>query len=451
MNVVLLSGGSGKRLWPISNDTRSKQFLKVIQNERGETESMVQRVWRQLDEQGLGQSALISTGRAQVDLIINQLGEDTPYIVEPERRDTFAAIALASAYLFSVQNVARNEVVVVQPVDAFVENRFFDRLKALEAHIVAGGYDLGLIGVTPTFPSEKYGYIVPDASGQAVTRFVEKPAQDLAAQLIAEHGALWNCGVFAFPLGFVIGELERRGLPTDYHVLLEQFSSLPKRSFDYEVVEHASNIGVIQYDGDWKDLGTWSTLTDEMGVDVLGRGSLHEGSERTQIINELDLDVKVLGISDAIVAVSADGILVSNKDKSAKIKDYLDADMPRPMFEERRWGWYRVLDFVRDAEGTDVLTKRIKVDAGKNLSLQSHNHRSEVWTVISGEGEFILNDTLRKVKKGDVLHIQVGDKHGIKATSDLEFIEVQMGTPLIEEDIIRYAMDWESAVASLKN
>jgi thioredoxin type arsenate reductase len=164
----------------------------------------------------------------------------------------------------------------------------------------------------------------------------------------------------------------------------------------------------------------------------------------------LDLDVKVLGISDAIVAVSADGILVSNKEKSAKIKDYLDADMPRPMFEERRWGWYRVLDFVRDAEGTDVLTKRIKVDAGKNLSLQSHNHRSEVWTVISGEGEFILNDSLRKVKKGDVLHIQVGDKHGIKATSDLEFIEVQMGTPLIEEDIIRYAMDWETAVNSLK-
>lgn len=450
MNVVLLSGGSGKRLWPISNDTRSKQFLKVIPNEQGEPESMVQRVWRQLEQQGLADAALISTGRAQVDLIMNQLGERAPYIVEPERRDTFAAIALASAYLFSEKQVALDEVVVVQPVDAFVDARFFERLHALEAHIQAGGYELGLIGVKPTFPSEKYGYIVPDASGQAVTRFVEKPAQALAAQLIEEQGALWNCGVFAYPLGFVIGELERRGLPTDYPTLLKQFSTLPKRSFDYEVVEHASNIGVIQYDGDWKDLGTWSTLTDEMGVAVLGRGSLHEGSTNTQIINELDLDVKVLGISDAIVAVSADGILVSEKTKSAKIKDYLDADMPRPMFEERRWGWYRVLDFVRDAEGTDVLTKRIKVDAGKNLSLQSHNHRSEVWTVISGEGEFILNDTLRQVKKGDVLHIQVGDKHGIKATTDLEFIEVQMGTPLIEEDIIRYAMDWETAVESLK-
>ena len=161
MKVVLLSGGSGKRLWPLSNDARSKQFLKVLQNGQGERESMVQRVWRQLNTVGLANSACLATSKTQVDMIQNQLGSKVNLIVEPERRDTFPAIALASAYLHTVQNTELDEVVVILPVDPYVEESFFSKMKELEITLHSTKADLALMGVVPTFPSEKYGYIVP--------------------------------------------------------------------------------------------------------------------------------------------------------------------------------------------------------------------------------------------------------------------------------------------------
>ncbi len=144
-----------------------------------------------------------------------------------------------------------------------------------------------------------------------------------------------------------------------------------------------------------------------------------------------------------MVAVSPDGILVTEKEASPKVKDAIKDLVQRPMFEERRWGWYRVLDYTKQESGNEILTKRIGVAKGKNLSYQLHLKRSEVWTIIKGEGEFALNDEIRKVEPGDVLEIPVGAKHGIKANEDLEFIEVQQGSELIEEDIIRIYMNWE--------
>lgn len=451
MKLVLLSGGSGKRLWPLSNDARSKQFLKVIENQNGDLQSMVQRVWEQLGNVGLTDSAVIATSKSQVDMIQSQLGQDVPIIVEPMRRDTFPAIALASVYLFSVEGIRLDEIVAVLPVDPYVEDRFFHRVKDLEETVLASGADLALIGVEPTYPSAKYGYIVPatkssDSVYLRVSHFTEKPTEEKAAELI-EQGALWNCGVFAFKLDYIISMLHEKGFPLQYDELLKQYDKLPKISFDYEVVEKTEHIVVLPYDGDWKDLGTWNTLTEEMATNQIGKGII-AASENTHLINELDIPVTVLGVSNAVIAVSPDGILVSDKAASPKLKEIVNDIDQRPMYEERRWGWYRVLDYTKFKEGREVLTKRIGVSAGKNLSYQMHNHRSEVWTIIKGEGEFAFNGEIRRVKPGEVLEIPVGAKHGIKAMTDLEFIEVQTGAPLIEEDIVRIYMTWEEIEAN---
>lgn len=446
MRLILLSGGSGKRLWPLSNDARSKQFLKLLQNKQGESQSMVQRVWSQLESTGLRKASYIATSKSQVDMIQNQLGSDIKMIVEPERRDTFPSIALASTYLYSVESVGLDEVVVVLPVDPYVEERFFERVKGLEEALQETDAELVLMGVVPTYPSEKYGYIVPE-EGQVnqgylkVSHFREKPKEEQAQELIQQQ-ALWNCGVFAFKLGFILQTIRELGFTADYESLSENYSKLPKISFDYQVVEKTKDIRAIRYDGDWKDLGTWNTLTEEMSGTLLGNGLMSEDSLNSHLINELDIPVTVLGLSDVVVAASLDGILVADKKSSPRVKEMVSGIEQRPMFEERRWGWYKVLEHTKSSE-QEVLTKRIGVKAGKNLSYQWHYLRSEVWTIVRGNGEFVLDGVIYPVKVGDVLNIPVKAKHGIRAVTDLEFIEVQMGKELVEEDIVRIFMTWD--------
>jgi mannose-1-phosphate guanylyltransferase len=445
MKLVLLSGGSGKRLWPLSNDVRSKQFLKILSNKDNELESMVQRVWNQLGAINMQESTVIATSKSQVDLIYSQLGNNVNIITEPERRDTFPAIALAATYLFSEMSIDEDEVIAVLPVDPYVDDDYFNRVLDLEKAIIESDADLALMGVSPTYPSSKYGYIVPNKENESiitVNHFKEKPTEDEATKLI-EKGALWNCGVFAFRLGRIINMIENNGLPIVYKELLKNYNFLPKNSFDYEVVEKTEKIVAIDYAGGWKDLGTWNTLTEEMGSEVIGKALTSETTKNTHVINELDIPVTVMGINNAIIAVSPDGILVADKQESHKIKELVSGFNFRPMFEERRWGWYRVLDYTKYEDGKEVLTKRIGVQAGKNLSYQMHKYRSETWTIIKGEGVFALNGQLRVVRAGDVLEIPVGSKHALKAVNDLEIIEVQRGSQLIEEDIERIFMTWE--------
>lgn len=449
MKLVLLSGGSGKRLWPLSNDSRSKQFLKVLVNPEKQLESMVQRVWRQLDRAGLSKSSYVATGKAQVEMIQSQLG-GVPVIVEPERRDTFPAIALAATYLYSIEGVSLNEVVTILPVDPYVDEVFFRKIGELEQVIESTKADLALIGVKPTYPSEKYGYIVPQTDSQAfvkqtetfqVNHFVEKPTEARATELIQQQ-ALWNCGVFAFKLDYIISYLIERGFPIQYEAMAKQYDKLPKNSFDYEIVEKAQKIVVAPYEGYWKDLGTWNTLTEQMDTDQIGKGLISSCSNNTHLINELDIPVVVLGLDNVVVATSPDGILVTEKNSSPKIKDMLKNMEQRPMYEERRWGSYRVLDFKKYREGHEVLTKRICLQAGKNVSYQYHMKRSEICAILSGEGEFILNERYRKVRAGDTLHIPAGARHSIRALTDLEYIEVQSGSELVEEDSIRLHAEW---------
>ncbi|MHA6480430.1 sugar phosphate nucleotidyltransferase [Paenibacillus sp. strain BS8-2] len=448
MKIVLLSGGSGKRLWPLSNDSRSKQFLKVLNNSEGKLESMVQRVWRQIESAGLREHAYIATSKPQVEMLHSQLGSEIEVIVEPERRDTFPAIALAAAYLYSVEGVGLNETVVVMPVDPYVEESFFHKTKELDRVLNESGADLALMGVKPTFPSEKYGYIVPqsgtpqDAPYMNVQSFREKPPEAEAKAMI-EQAALWNCGVFAFKLDTIINILLSHGYPIQYDEMVKQYGKLPKNSFDYEVVEKANMIVALPYAGDWKDLGTWNTLTEEIVSPLIGKGIMTDDSSNTHVINELDIPITLLNVSNVVVAASPDGILVSDKASSPMIKEVMKHSEQRPMYEERRWGRYRVLDYLKYPDGTEVLTKRLCVGPGNNLSYQYHLLRDEVWTIVSGNGVMVLNDKRFPVKAGDVLTISKQSKHSLRAETEMDIIEVQTGSELIEEDIVRLAFDWD--------
>lgn len=444
MKLVLLSGGSGKRLWPLSNDSRSKQFLKVLPGPDGGRESMVQRVWRQIGEVGLASHTCIVTGNAQAEIIHSQIGEQVPLILEPERRDTFAAIMLAVSYVNSVIGAQPNETIVVMPVDPYVELEFFTTIRKLDDVLQSTRSSLALIGAAPTHPSEKYGYILTEENAgevRSVRRFAEKP-KEAVARTFLEQGALWNCGVFAGKLEFFMDLLRHRGLPVEYTALRDRYHDIPKNSFDYEVVEHLNDIRVIPYTGYWKDLGTWNTLTEEMTEPISGKGVCSHDSTNTHIVNELDIPVAVLGASNLIVAASPDGILIADKEESPRIKEILTDDHPRPMYVERYWGWYRVLEYGLNDRGDEVLVRRVCIMEGKSLSYQLHKHRDEVWTITAGHGEVILENKRRDIQVGDVIRIPQGIKHSILAHHELQMIETQIGCPLSESDIYRFEDPW---------
>ncbi len=445
MHLILLSGGSGKRLWPLSNEVRSKQFLKLLPSSNGDLESMVQRVHRQLKAVNNWSSITIAASSTQRDMLYNQLGNEVNIITEPERRDTFPAIALACCYLKSRCNVKDDENIAVLPVDHFVELDYFKTIAEIN-ELLTGDNDLVLMGARPLFPSEKYGYIVPkvrDKRVSAVKYFKEKPEQEVAKKLI-DDGAYWNCGVFGLKLGYVLNILENKySMKIDYEYLYENFNKLKKTSFDYEVVEHAKDIKVIQYIGSWKDLGTWETLSEEMAYESSGLVQHNNMCQNTHIINEQEIPIIAMGIRDAVIVASYDGILVAKKGQTYKLKDLAANLNLRPMYEERRWGSYKVIEHTVYDDGFEALTKKLLINQGQKISYQYHNNRQEIWTVIRGEGVLFMDGNKSIVKAGDTIKIEQGIPHGILAEQTMEILELQLGNPLVEEDIVRLDFDWE--------
>ncbi len=448
VHIVLLSGGSGTRLWPLSNSSRSKQFLKVLRDDDGNHVSMVQRVFGQIGKVDIQKDVTIATSESQRDAITAQVPKGSKLVFEPERRDTAPAIILACENLALEQHADEGDTVIVMPIDTYADQAYYDSVIALDAAVQSGASDLVLLGVKPTYPSEKYGYIVPasteDATPWPVSRFTEKPDEDTAGLLISQ-GALWNCGVFAFRLGWLLGLAKGYLDVSTFEDYRENYAKLPKNSFDYEVVEKAESITVIPYSGAWKDLGTWNTLTEEMTEPYSGACVVDETTvDNVNVINETNLPLVVAGISDAVVVVTPDGILVSGKEASAHIKDEVKrAAATRPMYERKRWGEYKVIDREVGADGSESLTKELMLDAGSQLSYQCHQYRRELWTVISGRGIVVLDGLRRDVFAGSVVDVPVGVKHTLRAMTPLRLIEVQIGSPLIEEDIERFDNYWE--------
>ena len=446
MQLILLSGGSGKRLWPLSNDARSKQFLPLLAAPDGGMESMIQRVVRQIREAKLTDNITFATNAIQRDSIINQLGEGVNVVTEPERRDTFPAIALAANYLAKEKNYSEDEVVVVMPCDVYTESDYFATIAKMVAAVENNIADLVLMGISPTYPSEKFGYVVPqkDSSSdslQMVERFTEKPNVEKAEELIAQN-AYWNGGVFAFRLGYMMNIVSRYINAESFTDTYNHYRDFPKISFDYEVAEKAASVAVVPYSGKWKDLGTWNTLCEELPDTHIGNVMMGDKNENSHVVNELGIPVFCNGLKDMVVAASPDGIMVCGKTESEKIKNYVGTLHLRPMYEVRRWGSYRVLDNVTYGDGTQSLTKSIHLKAGKNISYQLHHHRSETWTCVDGEGFFVLDGEQHRVKRGDVMNIPTGHYHAIKAITELTFIEVQIGNPLVEDDIERFEYNW---------
>ena len=267
MNIILLSGGSGKRLWPLSNDIRSKQFIKIFRNEDGTYESMVQRVYRGICKADPEAKITIATAKSQLSSIFNQLGDGVEVSVEPCRRNTFPAIALATAYLHDRMGVSPEESVVVCPVDPYVESSYFEALKTLAAQADKGEANLVLMGIEPTYPSEKYGYIMPLTQDEVaqVSSFKEKPKADKAAEYISQ-GALWNGGVFAYKLRYVLDRSRELMGTADYQTLFNSYGDLQKISFDYAVVEHEEKIQVCRYRGRILAVGLLGVLGTVMGL-----------------------------------------------------------------------------------------------------------------------------------------------------------------------------------------
>lgn len=430
MNIILLSGGSGKRLWPLSNEVRSKQFIKLFKRPDGEYESMVQRVFRQINETIPDAKITIATSKAQVSAIQNQLGEKVSVSVEPSRRDTFPAIALAAAYLHDELGISENGSVVVCPVDPYVDNSYFESLGKLNMIVENGSSDLALMGIRPTYPSEKYGYIIPedDLDVSKVRAFKEKPDGKTAQQYI-DQGALWNGGVFAFKIRYLLEKVEEIVGYTNYGRLYSNYDSLPKISFDYEVVEKEKSLQVFRFSGEWRDVGTWNTLTEVMDGPSLGETVIQEECENVHVINELDVPVIAMGLHDVVISASPQGILIADKTQSSYIKPLVDGIEQQVMFAEKSWGSYRVLD-AEDGS----LTIKVTLKPGHSMNYHCHQHRDEVWVVIAGRGRIMLDGMRRTVHSGDIVSMKAGCYHTILALTELKIIEVQVGEEINTDD-----------------
>lgn len=442
MKIILLSGGSGQRLWPLSNDIRSKQFLKLLKNEEGKMESMVQRVYRQIRDAGIKADLVIATGKNQKDSILSHLGDLIDIVVEPERRDTFPAIALATSYVYFEKNIDRNETIIVLPVDPYAGIEYFETIKRMQKMIESDQAKIALMGIKPTYPSAKYGYILRDLKTGVVRGFQEKPSEEFAKSLIGE-GAMWNGGVFAFKAGYVMDILSSYISFNNFYDVRDQYNKLPKISFDYEVVENEKSIFMVEYTGIWKDLGTWNTLTEVMDNYTLGKVNMSKSCENSHVINELDIPVVVLGAKNMVVAVSPDGILVSEKRESSQLKKYVDGLSSRPMYEEFCWGEARVIDYNDNEDGTSTLTKSISIIAGECLKYQQHAVRDEIWTIIDGIGDIVINGCIRNVRRGDVAYITKGQKHSIRAITNMRLIEVEIGNEIVADDMKELEWTWD--------
>ena len=437
MNIVLLSGGSGKRLWPLSNDIRSKQFIRIFKTEDGEYESMLQRMYRGIREVDGDANVTIATSKSQASAINNQLGEAVDLSIEPCRRDTFPAIALACSFLHDVKGVGDDEPVVVCPVDPYVDNTYFKALSDLSDMAAKGDYNLNLMGIEPTYPSEKYGYIIPKEAADVseVLEFKEKPDAATAKEYI-EKGALWNGGVFAFKLGYVLNKAHELIDFKDYQDFFDRYENSNKISFDYAVVEKENSIGMMKYAGSWKDLGSWNTLTEAMHENIVGNAVLNDKCENVHVLNDLDVPILCMGLKDVVVSASPDGILVSDKEQSSYIKPYVEEFDQQVMFAEKSWGKYQVMDVESES-----MTIKVVLNPGHSMNYHSHKNRDEVWVVLSGKGRTVVDGMEQNIKAGDVITMSAGCRHTVFAETELKLIEVQLGKDITVEDKQKYNLE----------
>ncbi|MDM5262641.1 mannose-1-phosphate guanylyltransferase/mannose-6-phosphate isomerase [Sulfurovum sp. XTW-4] len=446
MTNIILCGGSGTRLWPLSRTLMPKQFVKLF-----EGESLFQKTVSR--NQKACDSQFIVSNAEQYFLAVDQIEElninTSRYLLEPVGRNTAPAIALACFALNA------EEIVLVTPSDHLIKNEQA-YLEAIEkAKILAQSDNLVTFGITPQYPETGFGYI--EANGESVLSFKEKP-NALTAQAYLDAGNYyWNSGMFCFKAGVFLEELKQDS-PEIYEASLSAFNNakkdemirityedmlaIPEDSIDYAVMEKSSKVKVIPSDIAWSDLGSFESLDEEIAS---SDNIINIGSTNNLVLSPKQ--VATIDVDDLIIIDTADALLVSKKGSSQKVKEVVkslkeqNSELPNiHVTAHRPWGTYTILD-----ESNGYKVKRIVVKTGKRLSLQKHHHRSEHWVVVSGTAMVTKGTEEFTVTSNESTYISIGEVHRLENVGkiDLVMIEAQVGEYVGEDDIVRIEDDFE--------
>ncbi|WP_411902369.1 mannose-1-phosphate guanylyltransferase/mannose-6-phosphate isomerase [Methylorubrum thiocyanatum] len=459
---VILCGGSGTRLWPASRESMPKQFTPLVDPTTSTFQATIRRV---ADPAVFARPTVIASAESRFIVAeqLAQTGIAADILLEPERRDSAAAVAVAALH---GARRGPETVVLVMAADHVIEDAAAFARAAREAALGARLGQIMTLGITPTRPATEYGYIrtggaLPDAPGLfRVERFVEKPDAAGAERLIGE-GALWNSGYFLFRADVMLAELKahapevleaaRAALAnavTDLDFVrleADAFARAPKTSIDYAVMERTARAGVLAVSFAWSDVGTWDAVwgvleRDAQGNALRGRVELI-GTRNSLVHSEGEGLTTVVGLEDVVVVTTPDAVLVASKAQSGRVKDLVsvlrekahpEADAHRRMY--RPWGWYQRIDI-----GERFQVKRIMVTPGGRLSLQKHFHRAEHWVVVKGTAEVTVDERVVLVHENEAVYLPIGSMHRLTNPGKipLELIEVQVGSYTGEDDIIR--------------
>jgi len=456
---VILCGGSGERLWPLSRKSYPKQFLDLI----GEG-SLFQQAATRL---GHGAAPLVITGDDYRFIARQQSHEagvgDAKVIIEPEGRNTAPAILAAACHLAGRDP---QSIMLVMPSDHYIPDAKAFAAMAEEAATHLGKGQIICFGITPDRPETGYGYIRLGDGGGAITpvaAFTEKPDAELAEAFIEDGSYLWNAGIFMMRAGGLLDlaaklqpemlEAVRRAVANSYSDLDFQrldpaaWADVPADSFDYAFMEKAPQIGCMAFSGAWSDLGDWQAVAREQEADGAGN-ILHGAAQQIDSENTLLWATKEsqvltgIGLDNIMAVAMGDAVMVANRARAqdvkamvAKLKDGgVDQAVSRER-ENRPWGWFETI-----ARGEHFHAKILHVDAGGRLSLQSHRHRSEHWVVVKGVATVVRGDEEFVLQANESIYIHVGEKHQLRneGADELEIIEVQTGNYFGEDDIVRY-------------
>jgi mannose-1-phosphate guanylyltransferase / mannose-6-phosphate isomerase len=462
---VILAGGSGTRLWPLSRKSYPKQFTRLIGDE-----SLFQGSARRLSG-GAFAAPIIVTGDPFRFVVTEQLAsvEVAPkaILIEPFARNTAPAV-VGAALLMAAQD--RAALMLIAPADHVIPDAHGFCAAVAAAALDAASGRIVTFGVSPSRPETGYGYLqIADRADAAsamlkpLARFVEKPDAADAARMIAEGGYLWNAGIFLASASTLISAYEEHApeilagvraalsrAKTDLGFTRldpEPWSTLPDLSIDYAIMEKATNLVVMPYEGAWSDLGGWEAVWQESKPDadgnVTGEGALAIDCMDTLLLSEAPGQRIVgIGLDDIVAVAMRDAVLVTRKSQSQRAKEAVVAlrkiDAPEAdafPIDHRPWGYFESL-----AKGGRFQVKRIVVKPGAALSLQSHHHRSEHWIVVEGTARVTIDDDVRLVSENQSVYIPVGAIHRMENPGKVELvlIEVQTGSYLGEDDIVRY-------------
>ena len=457
---VVMCGGAGTRLWPVSRESMPKQFVPLI-DER----STFQQVLGRIADAELFERPIIITNSDFRFIVAEQLREcaiEADIVLEPMRRDSAMAVAVAAALARERDPEA---AVLILAADHVVRNVEAFKSACREAAIAVADGLIVTFGINPTFPATHYGYIRPGSkvnggAALAVEAFVEKPDAETAGGYVAEN-YLWNSGNFAFRADIMLEEIARyepdiaaaaklavEGIVRDLDFLrlpAEPFGQAPKKSIDYAVMERTDRAAVVPVDLGWSDVGSWSAVWDVMSHDADGNAStgsvVFHDSRNSLVRSEDAILTAVVGLEDIIVVATPDAVLVTSRDKAEQVKglvEQLKAQNRREADQHLRiyrpWGYYQGIDL-----GSRYQVKRIVVKPNAKLSLQKHFHRAEHWVVVRGTAEIAVGTEVRTVHENESAYIPIGSVHRLANLGKipLELIEVQVGSYLGEDDIVR--------------